>query len=90
MSFSNGVTDHLDLTHYKMFEKSEGGCNYLGRLKNDSYSSVGVTGCLNEPGDTMEIVLMTNHNDDIFYLVDFYGNVKVLPTPDVQKSKNKL
>ena len=85
VTFSNDITDHLDLTHYKMWKHLQGGCNYLGRLKNDSWSSAAVTGCLNEPGDFMEIALISNHNENTYYVVDYYGSAKAQPTPNVQE-----
>ena len=58
VTFANGAQDDLDLTEYKFHESSEGGCNYLGRLRNDLASSAAVTGCLNQPGDLMDITLI--------------------------------
>ena len=71
VTFANGVKDEFDLFHYKMNDRSKGGCNYLGRLKNDPNSSVGVTGCLNEPGDEMEVTLLSESTKDTMFLVDF-------------------
>ena len=73
VSFTNGVQDDLELTHYKMHEDSTGGCNYLGRLKNYRYSSVAVTGCLDKPGDLMEITLLSDHSVNKMFTVDFFG-----------------
>ena len=71
VTFANGVKDEFDLFHYKMNDRSKGGCNYLGRLKNDPNSSVGVTGCLNKPGDEMEVTLLSERTKDTMFLVDF-------------------
>ena len=79
VTFSNGVKDELDLTQYKMNDRSKGGCNYFGRLKNDPNSSVGITGCLNKPEDEMEVILLSKNNENSMFLVDFFGNVKMEP-----------
>ena len=79
VTFSNGVKDELDLTQYRMNDRSKGGCNYFGRLKNDPDSSVGITGCLNKPEDEMEVILLSKNNENSMFLVDFFGNVKTEP-----------
>ena len=81
VSFTSGVKDDLILTHYKMHESSTGGCNYLGRLKNNHYSSVAVTGCLNKPGDLMEITLLSEHTTNKMFTVDFSGNTEIVKNP---------
>ena len=79
VTFSNGVKDELDLTQYKMNDRSKGGCNYFGRLKNDPNSSVGISVCLNKPEDEMEVILLSKNNENSMFLVDFFGNVKMEP-----------
>ena len=79
--FANGVQDELELTQYKFDGKSEVGCNFLGRLRNDVASSVAVTGCLNKPGDIMEVTLISRNNINKMFKVDFDGNVDVLANP---------
>ena len=79
--FANGVQDELELTQYKFDGKSEVGCNFLGRLRNDVASSVAVTGCLNKPGDIMEVTLLSKNNINKMFKVDFYGNAEVLENP---------
>ena len=79
--FANGVQDELELTQYKFDGKSEVGCNFLGRLRNDAASSVAVTGCLNKPGDIMEVTLISKNNFNKMFKVDFYGNAEVLENP---------
>ena len=78
VSFPNGVEDELDLMHYKMRKYSKEGCNYLGRLRNDPYSSVAVTGCVTKPGDNMEVTLLSQYNVNPMMTVDFFGNAKTL------------
>ena len=78
VSFPNGVEDELDLMHYKMRKYSKEGCNYLGRLRNDHYSSVAVTGCVTKPGDKMEVTLLSQHNINPMMIVDFYGNAETI------------
>ena len=87
MTFSNGVKDELDLTQYKMNGRSKGGCNYFGRLKNDPNSSVEITGCLNEPKDEMEVLLLSKNNKNSMFLVDIFGNVKA--EPDFKQALNE-
>ena len=79
--FANGVQDELELTQYKFDGKSEVGCNFLGRLRNDVASSVAVTGCLNKPGDIMEVTLISKNNINKLFKVDFNGNAEVLANP---------
>ena len=81
VTFANGVKDELVLDHYRMNEESPIGCNYIGHLKSQPSSSVGVTGCLNEPGDRMDVTLISKHNKNKMFSVDFDGNAKVIPNP---------
>ena len=76
--FANGVKDAFELKHYKMNEHSVVGCNYLGSLRNNPSSSVAVTGCLNKPGDRMEVTLISKHNINKMFSVDFHGNSEVI------------
>ena len=81
IAFANGVQDDLELTQYKFHESSEGGCNYLGRLRNDIASSVAVTGCLNQPGDLMDVTLISKNNINKMFSVDFFGNAEKITNP---------
>ena len=81
VTFSNGVQDELVLTQYKFNDLSTAGCNYLGRLRNDPESSVAVTGCLNNPGDKLEVTLLSENNINHMFLVDFYGNTEIIKSP---------
>ena len=82
VTFSNGVQDELELTEYKPYgSSSNAGCNFLGRLRNDVASSAAVTGCLNKPGDIMEVTLISKNNINKLFTVDFDGNVEVLANP---------
>ena len=82
--FSNGEQDDLVLKHYRINEHAEVGCNYLGHLQNDPYSSVAVTGCLNSPEDKLEITMVSDN-----YLktvsVDFRGNTQKIKSPYEEK-----
>ena len=68
----------LDLKHYKLNKESVAGCNYLGHLRNSPSSSVAVTGCLNKPGDKMDVTLISEHNINKMFSVDFFGNAEVI------------
>jgi len=81
VTFANGVKDQLDLTHYKMHEDSEIGCNYIGHLRNSPSSSVAVTGCINKPGDRMEMTIISEHNTNKMFTVDFNGNAEIIKNP---------
>ena len=81
VTFANGAQDDLELTRYKFHESSEGGCNYLGRLRNDLASTVAVTGCLNKPGDLMDITLISRNNINKMFSVDFFGNTETIENP---------
>ena len=77
----NGVKDGLELTHYRMNDKSVVGCNYLGYLRNSPSSSVAVTGCLNNPGDRMEVTMISKNNVNKMFSVDFNGNAEIIKSP---------
>ena len=81
VTFANGVRDHFVLAHYRMNEESVVGCNYLGHLGSSVSSSVAVTGCLNNPGDTMEVTLISKNNINKMFAVDFNGNAKAIKNP---------
>ena len=79
--FPDGIRDGLVLEEYKIDEESPASCNYIGRLRNHP-SSVAVTGCMDKPGDRMEITLLSEHNrNSRIYSVDFYGNTQVIENP---------
>ena len=71
----------LDLKHFKLNKEAVGGCNYLGHLRNSSSSSVAVTGCLNKPEDKIEVTLISEHNINKMFSVDFFGNAEVIKSP---------
>ena len=81
VTFANGVKDNLELSHYKMHERAVVGCNYHGSLKNDPSAVVAVTGCLNKPGDKMEVTLISKNNINKMFTVDFNGNAEVIKNP---------
>ena len=58
------------------------GCNYLGHLHREpTSSSVAVTGCMNEPGDSIDITLISKNNAQKMFSVDFYGNAEAIKNP---------
>ena len=81
ISFPNGVEDNLVLSHFKLLKQSKGGCNFLGHLEKTPSSSAAVTGCLDKPGDKMEITLISNHNIDKMFSVDYFGTTYTIKTP---------
>ena len=81
MSFPNGVEDEIALQHFKIHESPIGMCNYIGHLRHTVSSSVAVTGCLKKPGDTMEITMISEHNSNKMFVVDFHGNTEIVFSP---------
>jgi len=77
----NGLKGGLELTHYRMNDESAVGCNYLGYLRNTPSSSVAVTGCLNKPGDRMEVTIISEGNINQMFTVDFNGNAEIIKSP---------
>jgi hypothetical protein len=83
----SGVKDGLELTHYRMNDESVVGCNYLGYLRNSPSSSVAVTGCLNKPGDRMEVTMISEHHVHKMFAVDFNGNAEIIKSPFAEGGK---
>ena len=81
VTFADGRKDSLELNHYKHNEKSSIGCNYIGTLRNDPASSVAVSGCLNKPGDKIEVTMISDYNRNQMFTVDFNGNTEVIHNP---------
>jgi hypothetical protein len=88
VTFANGDNDDLVLSHYKMNENAVIGCNYIGHLRRSPSSSVGVTGCLNKPGDKMEVTMISEKNINNMFSVDFYGNAEIIKTPFEEGGKS--
>ena len=61
--------------------KSPKACRYFGKLRNESQSSAAVTGCLNKPGDKMEITLISSYSKNTLFSVDFDGNTEIIKNP---------
>ena len=81
VTFENGHDEEIVLEPY-----STSPCNYIGELKNEPGSSVGVTGCLNGPDDKMYITLLSDKNTLSFaYIMDYDGKV----TADENPLKNQ-
>jgi len=77
VTFENGKTHELILEPY-----SESPCNFIGELKNEPGSAVGVTGCLNTPDDKMYITLLSDDNTLSYaYVMDHAGEVTADENP---------
>ena len=77
VTFANGATDEMLLEPY-----SESPCNFIGYLKNEPGSSVAVTGCLENPKDTMHFTLLSDKNTlSAAYIMDFNGLVTADENP---------
>ena len=88
VTFSDGSKDILELENAEKggSARSFKSCRYLGKLRQDVQSSAAATGCLNKPGDQMEITLISNRAKDQIFSVDFDGKTKVLKNPFAGKS----
>ena len=88
MTFTDGTKDILDLENLEkgasalsLNKNIDKNCRYIGKLRQDIQSSAAATGCLNKPGDKMEITLISNRTADQLFSVDFDGKTKVLKNP---------
>ena len=81
VTFPNGIQKLLDLEAVPSPGKFSMACRYLGKLRDKSQSSAAVTGCLDKPGDKMEITLLSNYSKNSLFSVDFDGNTEVLTNP---------
>ena len=81
VTFADNSIDYLELTHYKMKDKSPIRCNYQGRLRQNPSSIVAVTGCLNKPGDKMEVTMFSEKAKHKMFSVDFNGNTEPIKGP---------
>ena len=81
VAFENGNTHEMILEPF-----SESPCNFIGELKSEPGSSVGVTGCLENPEDKMYITLLSDDNSLSYaYIMDYEGKV----TADENPFKNQ-
>ena len=65
-------------------------CNFLGELKNTTRTTVAVTGCLEKPGDKMEITMLGTQPRGWRLTLDYGGQVTVLRTPCPHPPCNEL
>ena len=76
VTFENGENHEMILEPY-----TNSPCNFIGTLKNLP-SSVAVTGCMNSPGDTIHITLLSELNQNSpMYEMDYDGYVTALESP---------
>ena len=87
-TFSNGIEDNLMLEQCS-FQRHHSGsdCMYVGKLQHDPSSRVAVTGCLNNPGDIMDITLLSKNSAHQMFTVDYFGNSNIIPSPLNGKGK---
>ena len=79
VTFGNGIKDSFDLKYFQMKNMDASmGCRYIGRLTNNPWSSVAVTGCLTQPGDKMEVTMLSNHSIYSMFTVDYNSNTEIL------------
>ena len=60
---------------------------YVGTLQHDPSSRLAVTGCLNNPGDVMDITLLSKNSAHQMFTVDYFGNSNAIPSPLNNKGK---
>ena len=76
--FANGMSERLVLENYRGYSSP---CNYVGNLEI-TRANVAVTGCLEKPGDKMEITLLSqNSPKHHMFSVDFDGKASVIENP---------
>merc|ERR1712223_1666049 len=80
----------LDLKHYKMNKGSPIGCNYIGKLRGDSSSSVAVTGCLNKPEDRLQVTMLSKQKANGMFFVDSFGNAEGVRSPFQDGAKSGM
>ena len=69
----------------------ESRCNFIGSIKSEPGSSVGVTGCLDKQGDEMHITLLSALNiGSTSYTVDYDGHVSAIESPFKHQKGMKL
>jgi len=74
--FANGITQKMVLEQYRGTE-----CNYIGELENTK-ENVAVTGCLQNPGDKMDITLLSKHSPKhTMFSLDFDRNLHIIENP---------
>ena len=71
----------MDLVPFRVNANSAKICSYTGHLRNDPSSRVAVTGCMNTPGDQMEVTMISNSNINKMFLVNFDGNAEIIRNP---------
>ena len=77
VAFENGNTHEMILEPF-----SESPCNFIGELKSEPGSAVGVTGCLENPEDKMYITLLSDDNSLSYaYIMDYDGTVTADESP---------
>jgi len=77
VAFENGKMHEMILEPF-----SESPCNFIGELKSEPGSSVGVTGCLDNPDDKMYITLLSDDNSLSYaYIMDYDGTVTADESP---------
>ena len=82
VAFENGQNHEMILKPY-----SKSPCNFIGELKDEPGSSVGITGCLKNPGDKMYITLLSDDNTLSFaYVMDYDGKVTADENPLLQQT----
>ena len=81
VAFENGNTHEMILEPF-----SESPCNFIGELKSEPGSSVGVTGCLENPEDKMYITLLSDDNSLSYaYIMDYDGKVTADESPFINQ-----
>ena len=81
VTFADKSIDNFELKHHRIKADSPIRCNYLGHLRSNRSSIVAVTGCLDKPGDRMEITMFSEKTKNKMYTVDYNGKTEPLKGP---------
>merc|ERR1711910_177418 len=88
ITFPDGHTDNLILSHFYDEENRPEGCHFSGHLEKDSEACVGMTGCIGS--EDVEFTILSNHaTGSGLYKWSKDGNVELLPHPFETGMKTK-
>ena len=92
VTFPNGNQDKFVLKHHILGDSMKKRCNYLGYIQNSVPSSVAVTGCMKNPGDKIQITMISQHSATRLFSIDYDGNVeeREIPKDVIQTIGNKF
>merc|ERR1712018_68304 len=88
ITFPDGHTDNLILSHFYDEENRPEGCHFSGHLEKDSEACVGMTGCIGS--EDVEFSILSDHaTGSGLYKWSKDGNVELMPRPFETGMKTK-